>query len=172
MSVSCSASAGECDQRESWWPPRRASEMASAVPQAPAPRMAMRLMLRAFPAGGGLPKRLSVPARRRRMLAWCLTMTSSGMKRKPTMTIGRALGDEVEAEERERCGADDGGERDVAGEREDDDEDEQDAEGATARLRARKTPSAVATPLPPRKPSQTGKTWPRTAATAAATARS
>ena len=34
------------------------------------------------------PKRLSVPASRRRMLAWCLTMISSGMKRKPAMTIG------------------------------------------------------------------------------------
>src|ERR1700733_3494530 len=32
-----------------------------------------------------LPKRLSVPARRRRMFSWCLTMMSSGMKRKPAM---------------------------------------------------------------------------------------
>jgi hypothetical protein len=38
--------------------------------------------------------------------------------------------------------------------------------------RARKTPRALATPLPPRKPSQMGKTWPRMAATAATTARS
>ncbi len=35
---------------------------------------------------------------------------------------------------------------------------------------ARKTPSAVATPLPPRKPNQTGKQWPRTAASAATAA--
>src|ERR1700704_1250594 len=34
-----------------------------------------------------LPKRLSLPARRRRMFAWCLTMIRRGMKRKPAMTI-------------------------------------------------------------------------------------
>ena len=39
-----------------------------------------------------LPKRLSVPARRRRMLAWCLTMTSSEMKRKPAMKMGVRYG--------------------------------------------------------------------------------
>src|SRR6266851_10127641 len=35
-----------------------------------------------------LPKRFSVPARRRRMFSWCLTMIRRGMKRKPAMTIG------------------------------------------------------------------------------------
>ena len=36
-SASCSASVAECDQRQISWPPRRARERASAVPQAPAP---------------------------------------------------------------------------------------------------------------------------------------
>ena len=35
-----------------------------------------------------LPKRLSVPARRRRMFSWCLTMMRRGMKRNPAMTMG------------------------------------------------------------------------------------
>ena len=39
-----------------------------------------------------LPKRLSVPARRRRMFSWCLTMTRRGMKRKPAMTMGVRTG--------------------------------------------------------------------------------
>src|SRR5580704_11092051 len=34
-----------------------------------------------------LPKRLSEPARRRRMFSCCLTMMSKGMKRKPAMTM-------------------------------------------------------------------------------------
>ena len=35
-----------------------------------------------------LPKRLSVPASRRRMFGWCLTMMRRGMKRKPAITMG------------------------------------------------------------------------------------
>src|SRR6202048_2671891 len=42
---------------------------------------------------------------------------------------------------------------------------------ALGQVRARNTPRAEATPLPPRKRSQMGKTCPRIAATAAATAR-
>ena len=35
---------GLCDQRVIWWPPRRWRESAMAVPQAPEPSTAMRLM--------------------------------------------------------------------------------------------------------------------------------
>ncbi len=40
----------------------------------------------------GVPKRFSVPLRRRRMFWWCLTMMRRGMKRKPTMTMGVRTG--------------------------------------------------------------------------------
>src|SRR5487761_526710 len=43
---------------------------------------------------------------------------------------------------------------------------------ATGRLKARRTPAEVATPLPPLKPSHTGKRWPSTAASAATAANS
>ncbi len=39
-----------------------------------------------------LPKRLSVPVRRRRMFSWCLTMMRRGMKRRPAMTMGVRTG--------------------------------------------------------------------------------
>src|SRR5487761_906553 len=43
---------------------------------------------------------------------------------------------------------------------------------ATGKLKARRTPAEVATPLPPLKPSHTGKRWPSTAAIAATAANS
>ena len=57
------ASSGLCAQSVIWWPPRRWSESAMAVPQAPEPKTAMRLML-AFWLRSGIPCRAS----RRRML--------------------------------------------------------------------------------------------------------
>ena len=71
------------------------------------------------------PKRLSVPERRRRMLAWCLTMTSSGMKRKARRTTGSAGREEDGGEERDGERGEDAAERDVTREEEDGDEDEE-----------------------------------------------
>jgi hypothetical protein len=60
--------------------------------------------------------------------------------------------------------AEDGGQRDVAANGEN---EEEDRDGGQSGVAARKTPKPVETPLPPRKRSQTGKTWPRTATSAA-----
>ena len=120
---------------------------------------------------GERPKRLSVPARRRRMLAWCLTMTSRGMPTKAARGHGRARARRSRGRRTGRAAA----ARMLASETKREiaktARKTSRAQRVAAGERTRKTPRAVATPLPPRKPSQTGKTWPSTAAMAAVQAR-
>ena len=63
--------------------------------------------------------------------------------------------------------AQDGGQRDVAAEEQYEEEDGDGGQTLRQGAATRKTPKPVATPLPPRKRSQTGNMWPRTAKRAA-----
>ena len=119
----------------------------------------------------GATFRLSVPLSSLRIFPWCLTTISSGINRNPNITIGVLWatkwnpnsGNDAEATidasetylvkantatNTSRIASPDG------------------------QVSARNTPSALATPLPPRNSSHTGYTCPITAATAAATAKS
>ena len=147
--------------------PLRDSERAIAVPQAPEPSTTIWCDGQDGHAVLAAPKRFSVPASRRRMLGWCLTMMSSATMICTAMkNAGRVAADQEPGKDGKAGRAEDGGERDVAGDGEHDGE-QRDGGQRRPGAATRKTPKPVATPLPPRNLSHTGNMWPRTAKRAA-----